>query len=55
MITDNREDRRAISAGGRLKASGPDTGYTVIQWYNDTGYTVTQWYNDTGYTDTVVQ
>ena len=28
MITDNREDRRVIGPGGRLKASGRDTGYT---------------------------
>ena len=26
-IRDNREDRRAIGSGGRLKARGRDTGY----------------------------
>ena len=30
-IRDNREDRRVIGSGGRLKAWGRDTGYMLIQ------------------------
>ena len=43
MITDNREDRRVIGPGGRLKASGRDTGYTDTE----NGPPAQRRYNDT--------